>query len=454
MKHASKKNILLISFDDCINYQSYRSVFGEKLQTPNLDRITALSTQFSSAYCQSPVCGPSRASFMSALSSHQIDIFDNSVDVFDKISPKDIWSYKLKEDGYFCSSGGKVHHGYKALRRRFHNVLYSDAQKRFSDDFSIPEGVEKRKDGGIRGGWSTVNEKDDGIFYDMQSATSAIDFLNTYDKDEPFYREVGFFSPHGPRFTPARYKDMYNLDNFKKPKSWGAGFDDHPYTEENMPQTPDLENGNDYWWRCNVRNYFAGLSHGDYHLGKVWDALQASKFAENTIVVILTDHGFMLGARNRFYKSTIWEQSAGVPLIIYDPSQADPVTIDDPVAMLDVGPTVLDYADLPPLENTLGRSLRPQVEGARDPDRVIPTFRFDNVSIRKGDYRLASYMDGSTQLFDLKNDIWNLNDLGTEHPSFNSMQDALIKCSAEYGLDIERRRIQNSGVLNEGNGNG
>lgn len=437
-----RKNILLISFDDCVAYHRYRKAFGEVLQTPNLDRITAQSTQFTSAYCQAPICGPSRASFMSARTPHQLGIFNNDINVFERVQPTDIWSYRLKESGYFCSSGGKVHHGYKPLKRPIHRVLYSDGQKRFGDDFSLPPDVERRKYRGIRGGWGTTDPKDDGIFYDAKSAASAIEFLQTYDGDQPFYREVGFFSPHGPRFTPARFKDMYDHRRFNKPTAWADGFDDHPYTEEHMPRTPQLLEEGDNWWRYNVRNYFAALSHGDYQLGLVWDALKASKFAENTIVIILSDHGFLLGTRDRFYKSTLWEQSAGVPLIIHDPGREDAKAVNDPVALLDVGPTILDYAEEAPLDFSVGQSLKPQVDGAQKPDRAVPTFRYDNVSIRKGRYRFARYMDGSTQLFDLDQDIWNQVNLGSAHSEYEGMKEALISTAGAYGLDLNEAHWQ------------
>lgn len=433
---TQRKNILLISFDDCFAYQNYRSAYGEELQVPNLDRITSQSTHFQSAYCQSPICGPSRASFMSAQTPHELNIHNNSVNVFERVGPEDIWSYKLRQDGYFCSSGGKVHHGYGALRPDLHEVLYDDEEKQFGSDFNLPPYVKKRSYSGISEGWGTTDPKDDDVFYDAKSANSAIKFLENYDGDKPFYREVGFFSPHGPRFTPARFKDMYNYDNFLEPPEWAEGFCPHPYTDHHMPQTPALQTRHQGWWRANVRNYFAGLSHGDFHLGRVWDALKASKFAENTIVVILTDHGFLLGTRNRFYKSTVWEQSAGVPIIIHDPTAPVKREVQDPVALLDVGPTVLDYADVAPLDDCVGRTLRPQVDGAKNPDRAVPTFRYDNVSIRKGKYRFARYVDGSTQLFDLEHDIWNHKNLGPNHPAFEPMQTALMETCAEYRMDF------------------
>jgi arylsulfatase A-like enzyme len=288
----------------------------------------------------------------------------------------------------------------------------------------------------MRGGWGTTDPKDDGVFYDAKSAESAIDFFESYDGNTPFYREVGFFSPHGPRFTPARFKEMYEPYALAMPKAWATDWA-HDYTDREWEQTPELVNRNWGWWQHNVRNYFAALSHGDYQLGRVWDALKKSKFADNTVVVIVSDHGFLLGTRNRFYKSTLWEQSAGVPLIIHDPDCPQARVVNDPVALMDVGPTILDYAGQAPLENRLGRSLRPQVEGASDPDRVVPTFRYGNVAIRKGNYRFIRYEDGSTQLYDLTCDIWNVNDLGPDHPEHAAMNAALVQCSRAHGFDIE-----------------
>lgn len=430
------KNVLLVSFDDCIAFANYRTAFGAVLQTPNLDRIMACSTVFRSAYCQVPLCGPSRASFMSGRMPHDLGVLSNAEDVFDHIDPREIWSYRLRHAGYFCSSGGKVHHGYKPLKRRYHTVLYSDEQKRFTDDMSLPPDVERKRYNGIRGGWGTTNEKDDALFYDAQSSASAVDFLTRYDSDAPFYRELGFFSPHGPRFTPARFKDMYDLDAFQPPASWADGFDETDFTRETMPFTPWLETGDMTEWRYNVRNYFAALSHGDHHLGLVLDALQATGHAKNTVIVILSDHGFLLGARKRFYKTTLWEQSVGTPLIIHDPDTPVGRVVYQPVGLIDVGPTVLDIAGLPPMERTVGRSLRPLIGGGALPDRPVASYRFGNVTIRKGPWRIIRYEDGSTQLFDLRTDPWTLRDLGRDHPEHAGLLAELRTEAVAHGLTL------------------
>ncbi|MEL7214099.1 MAG: sulfatase-like hydrolase/transferase [Pseudomonadota bacterium] len=431
-----QKNVVLISFDDATAPWRYKTAFNEPLQTPNLDRICAQSTVFHSAYCQAPICGPSRASFMSAKTPHQLGIFGNSEELFDKITPQEVWSYKLKEAGFFCSSGGKVHHRYKPLRRRFHNVIYSDNQKRFRDDMHFPDVSEKKRYGGNRGGWASVDPKDDDLFYDANSGNSAIEFFEGYDRDAPFYREVGFYSPHGPHYTPARFKDMYDVDNFKPPEDWANGFDFNAFSDELNAENEQIKKGDMQWWRESVRNYFSAFSHGDYHLGRVWDALQASPHAKDTVVVILSDHGFHLGNRNLYRKTTLYEQVASVPMVIYDPDNPTGLDIHDPVALLDVGPTVLDIAGLRPLEDCVGQSLLPYLNGHCDPDRAVPTFRHGNAAIRKGPYRIIRYEDGTTQMYDLRDDFWQLNSLGPDHPDYAEMYAALVECSAQYGFEV------------------
>lgn len=430
-----KKNIIIFSFDDAIPFYKYKNVFNEPIRVPNLDKFCQKSTVFHSAYSQSPICGPSRASFMSARTPHQLGVFSNKDDVFERITPQDMWSYRLKENGYFCSSGGKVHHFYKPLRRRIHRVIYSDEQKRFRSDMNLPKDIAKKKYGGHRRGFGTTDIEDDRIFYDHQSADSAIKFLEEYNRSEPFYREIGFYTPHGPHYTPSRFKEMYNVRNFTKPKEWSNGYDESPYAKLNYPG--NISEQPDKWWKRSVRNYFSALSHGDFHFGRIMDALKASRFSENTIVIILSDHGFHLGNRDHFKKTTLWEQVASVPFIIHDPDQNSQRDVHDPIALIDVGPTVLDYAGLPELENCAGRSLRPQVMGQTDPDRVIPTFHYQDLSVRTGDFRLVRYRDGTTEFYNVKDDYWQLKDLGTDHPAYADAYAALVECSKAYGLEIQ-----------------
>jgi choline-sulfatase len=431
-----RPNILLISFDDAVAFWKYRDVFGEELKTPNLDRICERSTAFQAAYCQSPVCGPSRTSFMSGQSPQQSQIFENKTRFFDKIEPSTMWPHKLKDAGYFCSAGGKVHHG-RGFPEEVSEALYSDRPKQFGGLGGMPPKQPHVRTGGWRKGFALTDEKDFDALYDTQAATSAINFLQSYDAEEPFYREIGFHSPHGPFVTPLPHKKAYDHRKFKKPAAWGEAYDPCLYEKGKENEAFDPEKQGASFWGKSVRNYYSAYTYVDEQLGRVWDALKASRHADNTIVVILSDHGFHLGERNRFGKTTLWEQVANVPLIVHDPSIKDAAVVNDPVPLLDVGQTLLDYAGLSPLENCAGSSLRPYLEGARTPERAVPTFHYNNVAVRKGQYRLIRYAGGETQFYDLNQDPWQYKSLGSDHPAFQDVYAALLKASEEYGLTLD-----------------
>lgn len=430
-----KPNIVVISMDDAIAYWKYRRVFGKRLMTPSLDAICAQSTAFHAAYCQSPLCGPSRSSFMSARSPHDTGVFDNRTSIFDALPATEMWGYRLREAGFFCSSGGKVHHGFRPLPEDVHDQLYDDERKHFRIDIRLPKQKAQVKLGGHAGGLATTDPDDDGYYYDAHSAASFRKFIDGYDGDRPFYREVGFFGPHGPFITPLPYKQMYRLPTLHQPKDWARGYDRNPFAEAHMKT--NFNAAKVKYWKRSLRNYFSAFSHVDHHIGAVWKTLKASRFADNTVVVILADHGFHLGEKDRFRKTSLWEQVAGVPLIVHDPRRPVAREVTDPVGLIDVGRTVLDYAGVAPLNSYRGLSLRPQVEGQPgDPDRVIPTFHRGSVGIRKGDYRLIRYEDGSIELFDIVADWWQLKNLGRGHPAFPGMMAALVTSAADYGLTI------------------
>ncbi|PIE09766.1 MAG: hypothetical protein CSA72_10660 [Rhodobacterales bacterium] len=425
------KNVLLMSMDDCFAYWRYRNVYGARLQTPNLDRICEQATAFQAAYCQVPVCGPSRASFMSGMAPHQTGVFDNYTSVFDVLRPEQMWSYRLKLKGYYCSTAGKVHHMFKPLPDEQHDTLYNHPSRHVF--FGPKRDAAHNKYGGLMGGVGTTDEKLDRQYYDARSAQDAIRFLNGYEGDAPFYREVGFHHPHPPFRTPDRFKQMYDEEDFSQPEDWAGGMDSSAFVEEFVPENydqSDLEH-----WRKSVRNYFSALTHVDSHIGRVWDALQASPHADNTVVIIMADHGYHLGDKHRFRKFSLWEEATGVPMIIFDPDNPVGREITTPVATLDVGPTVMDYTDSAPLQGCAGRSLRPMVEGAApDAERAVPTVWFGSAAIRKGNYRYIRYQDGSEQLYDVTEDLSQLHDLSKDSPLMPEMRKALDETTRAYGL--------------------
>lgn len=441
MPSAKKpKNILLISMDDAVAFWKFRDVFGVRLETPNLDRICTQSTAFHNAYCQAPVCSPSRASFMSGKAPHQSGVTASNNSYFDTLPASEMWPSHLKKQGFFCSSGGKVMRGYAPLPKAVHDAIFSDAprtfqlgrRKRVLANRGDKVKIRWMDYGGYRDGPANMDEKDDWKLYDHQVATSAISFLDEYDGDAPFYREVGLAGTHGPWATPRRFKDMYNERAFKKPQAWHAGFDASAVMDTEAP--PNINAAKARFWKQSVRNYFSGMSHTDHHIGRVFDALKNSRHAENTLVLIVSDHGMHLGERNRFRKHTLWEQVANIPLILHDPGRPQAQVITDPVGLIDIAPTVMDYFDLPAMPDRPGTSLRPLIDGAVDPDRAVPTFINDNAAIRQGKFRFIRYHDGTTQLYDLEADWWQTRNLGPDHPDHDRLQKIHATCCADYGF--------------------
>lgn len=427
----TRKNIILITVDDGNAFWRYRDVFGAKLLTPGLDRIFDASAAFTSAYCQTPICGPSRASLLSGLAPHQTGVLDNYTSLFSVLRPEQLWQHRLKRAGYYCSTAGKVHHSFGPMPPHIHDVLYSHPAKRLT--LGPPRNVPVRKFGGSTGGAGTTDPAHDRLYYDHQSATDAVAFLQGYDGDAPFYREIGFHHPHLPLKTPELFKLMYDEGAFEQPQDWLRGFDVCDYPDLFMIENMDLRDRD--FWRKSVRNYFSAWSHVDSHIARVWEALKASRHADDTVLILTSDHGYHLGDKNRFRKFTLWEESCRVPLIIHDPGAA-PARIDDPVALLDVGPTVLDYADCPPLRGAPGVSLRGAVHGARDPDRAAPTFLYGNASMRKGRFRITRYQDGSSEFHDVEQDMWLTRNLAGKAPEYPQMRRELTDICARHGLHI------------------
>ncbi|MEO0358970.1 MAG: sulfatase-like hydrolase/transferase, partial [Pseudomonadota bacterium] len=438
---TDRKNILLISVDDMFAFWRYRDVLGVKLQTPNLDRIIKHSTMFASAYCQAPVCGPSRASAMSGLSPFQTGIFDNYINIFDVLRPEQMWQHRIKRAGYYCSTAGKVHHGYKPLKPDNHDPLYSHPSVHVY--FGPKRGAPDKRLGGKTGGSGTTLAKDDTLYYDSRSARNAIRFLQGYSDSDPFYREVGFHHPHLPFQTPIRFKEMYDAAEFAVPDAWLQGFDLAPFAQKYLKENLDPSD-TDYWQKT-LRNYYSCISHVDEHIGNVWDALQNSDHAKNTIVMIFSDHGYHLGDKNRFRKCTLYEEATRVPLIVHDPD-ADPAWIDDPVGLIDMGPTLLDYAGCRPMAASPGRSLRPMVLGERDPTRAVPTFWYGNVSARIGAYRITEYQDGSGELHNVETDPWLTKNLGRTHPEYPAIYAKLIDVVAQHGGQMPQGNQMPSGA--------
>ncbi|TWU18798.1 sulfatase [Allorhodopirellula heiligendammensis] len=409
---AERPNVLLISIDDLNDWVGCLGGHPQA-ETPNIDRLADMGTLFSNAHCQSPVCNPSRASMMTGRYPHTTGIYFLAPDL--KQAPV--------LDGVKTLPEAFAGAGYKTMAT---GKIFHTGDKRFFQEYQPSGGfgpTPKEKISQPHGhplwDWGVYPE-DDNLMPDMKAAKwAAMQLKSIHDK--PFFMGVGFYRPHVPMYAPQKWFDMHPIEKVKLPLVREDDRDDlsqYAIDLTNLmhvsPTHQWVTEANE--WEHAVQSYLASVSFADHCLGIVLDALESSEYAENTIVVLFSDHGFHLGEKQRWAKRSLWEDGTRVPVIVSAPGFEKDQRTNQPVELLDVFPTLLELADLPADADQEGQSLVPLM---RDPAAdwnhpAITSFGRGNFAVRSERYRFIQYLDGSQELYDLANDPHEWTNLASE----------------------------------------
>jgi len=227
---------------------------------------------------------------------------------------------------------------------------------------------------------------------------------------EPFFLSAGFFLPHVPCYATQKWFDLYPEASTQLPPMRADDRDDTPHFSWFLhwrlpePRLKFLQEADQ--WTNLVRSYLASISFVDSLVGQVLDALDASPYADNTIIVLWSDHGWHLGEKLITGKNTLWDRSTRVPLIFAGPGITEGVSTARPAELLDLYPTLAEIAGLPPKPGLEGHSLAPQLKDPNAPREwpAITTHNHDNHGIRTEDWRYIQYADGSEELYDMRTD--------------------------------------------------
>ena len=439
-KQSERPNVLFISIDDLNDWTGTLKGHPQAI-TPNLDELGRQGLLFTNAHCSQAVCTASRNSLLSGLHPTTSGWY-GSISAMRKTYDQVMKDHKMmphyfKDNGYKTMAVGKV----------FHQGVtdYKDKMDDFWDEvapeYNVPKDLKDRGDGygGTkfypfpRDGSQIVNhygkdfnsghslcwgalERDDmpgGRMFDELIADWACDRL-IEDHDDPFFLAVGFVRPHVPYTAPKEYFDLYDLDKILIPEVPGDEMADIPLMGKSIAfgtiKTGDhyaVTNLNDSYWKELVYAYLACVSFVDDQLGKVIEALENSKYADNTIVVLWSDHGQHLGEKKHWRKQALWEESTKVPLYFSFPGQQTTGQKSSRVvSLLDIYPTLVDLCGLPADEKLDGQSLVPLL---RDPDRewdkpVLNSWYYKNLAVRSENFRYIHYRDGGEELYDHRND--------------------------------------------------
>ena len=365
---TTRLNVLFITSDDLNNDLG---CYGAPVKTPNIDRFASRGVKFDRAYCQYPLCGPSRASFLSGLRPDTIGVLTNGPTVRQKIKDVVTLPQLFKDNGYFSARVGKLYH--LGIPNGVGTAGPDDPES-WSYTFN-PKGNEfpKAEDEydptpGRGQGFRRVALAGNGSDqHDYQAADEAIRLLRE-NKDKPFFLAVGFIRPHVPVIAPKKFFDLYPLEEIKLPV---VPADDRNDLEPVAFQSPERDwNMDDHAKRESIRAYRASTSFMDEQVGRVLDELDKLKLTESTVIVFLSDHGYSLGQHQSWQKMMLFEPVCRVPLIIAAPQAKAPgATARGLSESIDVYPTVAELCGLKASENLEGKSLVPLLNDPKAPGK-------------------------------------------------------------------------------------
>jgi Ca2+-binding RTX toxin-like protein len=392
------KNILSISVDDLTDIAALRELYDGVVATPHLDALMAQGTTFSNAFCQTALCNPSRTSILTGMTPVSTGVLDNSPTWYDVVPTSETLPAVLKGAGYHTAGTGKI----------FHTTnMPADVQNAMFDEYySASGGPEDRTDNPFS---VEPYTGDPTQLRDYEDTDWAVDFLNGYTPGgaDPFFLSVGLHKPHQDWVVPQEYFDLYSLAKINLPPHLDGDLADVPDFIKNLVHGDFHQQVLDAGaWPQMIQGYLATVSYLDAMIGRVVDALADNGLAGNTTIVLWSDHGNHHGDKTEWGKFTLWEEAAKAPLIIVDPDIGSPgQTVDRPVELLDIFPTVLDLAGVAPASWAEGDSLVPLLNDVNAPwDGVAITQMYGSFSVRTDGYRYIRYEDSSEELYDIVND--------------------------------------------------
>jgi choline-sulfatase len=386
------------------------------VHTPNLDRLAAQGTRFASAYTNCPICVPARASFATGLYVFETRCWDNA---FAYTGSPPSWGHALHEKGIPSFSIGKLHYrsatddtGFAEQILPMHVVdgigdllgaLHDPLPVRHSSRAVATE---------IGPGESSYTE------YDRKITEAACDWLARHGTEGPWVLFVGWVAPHYPLIAPREFYDLYPtarlpLPKACKPQQWPR----HPWIEAFREYFIPDQFFSDETRRVALAAYYGLVSFLDHNIARVLAALESSTAARDTLVLYTSDHGDNLGTRGLWGKSTMYEESAAVPLILSGGGVPSGEVSHTPVSLVDVHPTLLDAFGHCARPGTRGSSLLRIAGAPTDSDRtVFAEYHAAGAAtgafmLRRGAYKYVHYVDMPPQLFNLASDPEELSDI-------------------------------------------
>jgi len=414
-------DVLFISIDDLSDWIGPLDGHPQTI-TPNLDRLAAMGITFTNAHVPATVCNPSRTAIMTGIRPSNSGVYENGTDwrKVERLQGIPTIPRYFRDAGYKTTGAGKLFHSSTYNPWAFFGYNDTTAWDDFFPSLArqLPDevGPPKRPANGSpyspNFDWSAVATTDMAMG-DGQVVNWSIQNI-VAEGSAPRFNAVGIYRPHPPWYVPQKYLDMHPLDDIILP----------PVIDDDLADIPEiafrggqeggvppmgihdwiLEDTENIRWKEGVQAYLASISFADAMLGHLLDALEQSGRAENTIIVLWSDHGWHLGEKSRWRKATLWRESTRVPFIVVAPGVTQPGSRSaTTVSLMDLYPTLVELAGMDVPDHVEGVSLVPILRNSSTPSerRAVSTNGFKNHAVSGERYRYLRYSDGSEELYDI-----------------------------------------------------
>jgi arylsulfatase A-like enzyme len=400
-------NVLFIAVDDLNDWVGCLGGHPD-VRTPNLDRLAARGVLFTNAHCPAPLCNASRAALLTGVLPSSSGVYTNS----QPMRHSEVLRYAVTlpqyfgAHGYRTMGGGKIFHDAFPDPQSWNEYFPSKEKPRPGDP--MPSG---RPLNGIpdtaQFDWGPVDVTDAQMGDSKVVHWAAGELVRP--QPGPFFLACGIFRPHLPWYVPRKYFELYPEDKVTLPNVKEDDLDDVPpigrkFAKPEGDHRKVIQYGQ---WRAAVRGYLASITFADACVGRVLDALEAGPHADNTIIVLWSDHGWHLGEKLHWRKFALWEEATHNILMVTAPGMTKPGgRCARTVNLMDVYPTLIELCGLPQRKGLEGVSLSPLLANPAAPwDRPsVTTYLRGNHSVRSEQWRYIRYSDGTEELYDHTDD--------------------------------------------------
>jgi arylsulfatase A-like enzyme len=440
-------DVLFIAVDDLNDWVGYLGGHPQT-STPNIDRLAARGMAFMNAHTPAALCNPARTALLTGLRPSTTGIYGNAPDwrTVDRFGGIATLPRFFRDHGYRTFGAGKIFHAHTFGPAGFAgnndttawHAFYPALDRQLPDEVAPPTRPANGNPIDRNFDWGAV-VVDDRAMGDGQDV-AWIERQLLADPGGPRFVAAGIYRPHLPWYVPQAYFDMHPLDEVELPVVTDGDLDDVPeIARSGTFNSVELFEWTvaEHRWREGVQAYLASVSFADAMVGRLLDALDRSGRADRTIVVLWGDHGFHLGEKGRWRKSTLWEESTHVPFIVVVPGVTTPGSrTAAPVSLMDIYPTLAELADLDVPAHVEGLSLVPLLE---DPalsweHPVLSTYGYRNHAVRSSRYRYIRYRDGSEELYDHAADPHEWRNLAND-PNLASVKAELARSLPSYDAE-------------------